>query len=157
MRRERKFTETERGILSLLKAEGVMSKPDLIAKACGNPAYVGSAIRELLEEGYIYTLLDAGPLQQKLGVSNLDTHATHEWRWVGQYIEGEGLPGCAGPVMIEWSDASSAEKLEYWLAHFRRKCWFTLGNELEIIAMFEAREARRQAVGQCRADVLGLA
>jgi hypothetical protein len=51
---------------------------------------------------------------------------------------------CAGPVMIEWPDASSAEKLEHWLAQFRRKDWFTLGNETEIVALYEAREARRQ-------------
>jgi hypothetical protein len=54
MRRERKFTETERGILSLLKAQAVMSKPDLIAQAGGNPAYVASAIRELLADGYSF-------------------------------------------------------------------------------------------------------
>ncbi len=145
MRRERKFTETERGIMSVLKAQTVVAKPDLIAKAGGNPAYVASAIRELLAEGYIYSLSDAGPLQQKLAISNLDSAPTHEWRWDGPYIEGERLPGAAGPVMIEWPDASSAEKLEYWLAHFRGKNWFTLGNETEIGALFEGREARRQA------------
>jgi len=95
----------------------------------------------------IYSLSDAGPLQQKLALSNLDTVPTHEWRWDGKYIEGEKLPGAAGPGMIEWPDASSAEKLKYWLAHFRRKNWFTLGNETEIVALFEGREARRQAAG----------
>ena len=147
MRRERKFTDTERSIMSALQSQRVMSKPDLIAQAGGNPAYVASAIRELLAEGYIYSLSDAGPLQMKLALSNLDSAPTHEWRWDGPYIEGERLPGAAGPGMIEWPDASSAEKLEHWLAHFRRKNWFSLGNETEIVALFEAREARRQAVG----------
>ena len=53
MRRGHKFTETERGIMSVLKAQTVVAKPDLIAKAGGNPAYVASAIRELLAEGYL--------------------------------------------------------------------------------------------------------
>ena len=95
----------------------------------------------------IYSLSDAGPLQQKLALSNLDSAPTHEWRWDGKYIEGERVAGAAGPAMIEWPDASNVENLEYWLAHFRRKNWFTLGNEIEIVALFESREARWLAVG----------
>jgi hypothetical protein len=69
-------------------------------------------------------------------------------RFDGKFIEGEKLPGAGGPAMIEWPDASSAETLEHWPAHFRRKNWVTLGNEIEIVALFEGREARRQAAGQ---------
>ena len=145
MRRERKFTETEGRIMSALKGEVVMWKSDLIAQAGGNAAYVESVIHKLLSEGYIRSLGAAGYLQQKIAGTNLDTNPTHEWRWDGKYIVGELLPGAFGPVEIEWPDATSAEKLEYWLAHFRRKAWFTLGNETEIVALFEAREARRQA------------
>jgi hypothetical protein len=120
-----------------------MSRSDLIAKIEGNATYVAVNIRKLLDEGFIYTLSDCDLLQVKYGLTNLDTTPTHEWRWDGQYIEGERLPGFAGPVTIEWPDASSAEKLEELLAHYRRKCWFSWGNELEIIAMFKEREARR--------------
>ncbi len=73
MRRERRFSETERNIMPALKAEGVMSQPDLIAKAGGNSAYVASTIRKLVAEGYIYSLGDAGSLQQKLAITNLDS------------------------------------------------------------------------------------
>jgi hypothetical protein len=100
----------------------------------------------MLEEGFIYTRSDADLLEVKYGLTNLDTTPTHDWRWDAQYIEGERLPGCAGPVVVEWPDASNPEKLEQWLSHFRRKCWFTWGNELEIIALFKERDARRQAV-----------
>ncbi len=88
------------------------------------------AIRELPVEGYIYTLSAAAPGSAK---------ACHR---EGKYIEGEKLPIAAGPSMIEWPDASSAE-LDYWLAHFRRKNRFPIGNETEI-ALFEGREARRR-------------
>lgn len=146
MREERKFTETQRNILAVIKVEGAMRKADLIRKVGGNEAYVAANIHKLLDEGFIYTPSDADLLQVKYGITNLDTTPTHEWRWDGPYIEGERLPGCAGPVMIEWPDASSFEKLEEWLGHFRRKCWFSWGNELEIIALFKEREARRRAV-----------
>jgi len=147
MREERKFTETQRSILAVLKVEGAVPKGDLIGKVGGNEAYVAANIHKLLDEGFIYSPCDGGPLAAKVGVTNLDITPTHEWRWDGQYIEGERLPGCAGPAMIEWPDASNAPKLEDWLAHYRRKCWFSWGNELEITALFRERHARRQSVG----------
>ena len=62
---------------------------------------------------------------------------------LGNTSKAKKLPGAAGPAMVEWPDASNAEKLEYWLAHFRRKNWFTLGNEIEIVALFEGRGGKK--------------
>ncbi len=100
MREERKFTETQRNILALLKVEGAMSRSDVIAKIEGNAAYVAANIFKMLDEGFIYTVGDADLLQVKYGLTNLDANPTHEWRWDGPYIEGERLPGCLGQCRV---------------------------------------------------------
>ena len=129
MRRERKFTPTERNVMFAIKTNEVLSQEELITMADGNAEYLVSNIRKLLSEGFIYSLSDAGLLQFKYGCTNMDSNPTHEWRWDGKYIEGKLLPGAFGPLEIEWPDATTAEKLEHWLTHFRRKAWFTMGNE----------------------------
>ena len=50
----------------MLKVEGAMSKADVIGKIDGNTAYVAANIHKLMDEGFIYTLNDAGLLQVKV-------------------------------------------------------------------------------------------
>jgi hypothetical protein len=46
----------------------------------------------LLADGYIYSLSDACPLQQKLAISNLDSAPTYEWRWDAGIYKVNGCP-----------------------------------------------------------------
>jgi len=57
-----------------------VSQQELIVIAGGNAEYLATNIRKLSNEGFIYSLIDAGLLQFKYGVTNMESTPTHEWR-----------------------------------------------------------------------------